>query len=80
MPGSEHEESVAFAQLLQERGLRLATDRLEALWRWITPQVEARRYDTRFYLLALPDGQLGRHDERETTRSFWATPRELLER
>lgn len=80
VPGTEHEESLAFGQLLRERGLRLATDRLEALWRWITPPIEARRYDTRFYLLALPEGQLGRHDERETTRSFWATPEELLER
>jgi 8-oxo-dGTP pyrophosphatase MutT (NUDIX family) len=80
VPGTEHEESLAFAELLRARGNRLATDRLEALWRWITPQMEARRYDTRFYLLALPEGQLGRHDERETTRSFWATPEQLLER
>jgi 8-oxo-dGTP pyrophosphatase MutT (NUDIX family) len=80
VPGTEHEESLAFARLLQDRHLKLATDRLEVLWRWITPEVEARRYDTRFYLLALPEGQLGRHDERETTRSFWATPQELLQR
>ncbi|HMJ10124.1 MAG TPA: hypothetical protein VK524_01900, partial [Polyangiaceae bacterium] len=41
--GTEHEESLAFAELLRAQGLRLATDRLEALWRWITPQAESRR-------------------------------------
>ena len=70
----------AFAELLTQRGLVADTARLHALWRWVTPEAEARRYDTRFYLLPIPKGQVGIHDQYETTSSFWATPARLLER
>lgn len=70
----------AFAALLRERGLTADTGRLEALARWITPAAESRRYDTRFYILPLPDQQQGSHDRHETTDSFWATPAEVLGR
>ncbi len=69
-----------FADALRARNLVLDTARLEAVSRWITPEAEPRRFDTRFFLLALPPGQEGAHDERETTHGFWATPDELLER
>ncbi len=69
-----------FAELLRQHGLVADTARLEPLWRWVTPEAEARRYDTRFYLLPAPTGQLGAHDQHETTSSFWATPAALLER
>lgn len=69
-----------FATLLRRHGLRVDSARLEALARWITPAAESRRYDTRFYVLALPHGQVGLHDRRETTSSFWATPAQVLER
>jgi hypothetical protein len=45
----------------------------------VTPEAESRRFDARFFLLALPRGQIGRHDDRETTMSLWARPREVLE-
>ncbi|MEB2313783.1 MAG: hypothetical protein OZ921_05715 [Sorangiineae bacterium] len=70
----------AFATLLRRHGLRADTARLEALWRWVTPTAESRRYDTRFYVLPAPEGQTGHHDEHETTSSFWSTPEELLAR
>jgi len=67
-----------FLELITERGLVLDTAGLEAMARWITPAAEERRYDTRFYVLAAPPAQHGRHDERETTSSFWATPSAIL--
>jgi len=70
----------AFAELLRDRGLVADTARLHALWRWVTPEAEAKRYDTRFYLLPMPKGQVGIHDQYETTSSFWATPERLLSR
>jgi 8-oxo-dGTP pyrophosphatase MutT (NUDIX family) len=70
----------AFAELLERHGLCADTLRLEPLWRWITPTVEPRRFDTRFYLMPLPPGQSGQHDRLETTSSFWATPEEVLAR
>jgi 8-oxo-dGTP pyrophosphatase MutT (NUDIX family) len=68
------------AAALAARGLRLAIDRLVPWARWITPEAEGRRFDARFFLLEVPPGQVGRHDEHETTMSFWATPASVLER
>jgi 8-oxo-dGTP pyrophosphatase MutT (NUDIX family) len=68
------------ADALAARGLVLDTGRLGAIARWITPTMEPKRFDTRFYLLALPDGQEGAHDNHETTSSLWATPEDLLSR
>jgi 8-oxo-dGTP pyrophosphatase MutT (NUDIX family) len=68
----------AFRELCRDRGIRIDTARIEVMSRWITPKAEQRRYDTRFYVLGAPRGQTGRHDDRETTSSFWATPSEIL--
>lgn len=70
----------ALAAALERRGLRLDLGALVPWARWITPEAESRRFDARFYLLALPAGQLGRHDDQETTMSVWASPTEILER
>lgn len=64
---------------LSKRGLKLALSGLRPFSRWVTPEAEARRFDARFFLLALPAGQVGRHDERETTMSLWARPADVLD-
>jgi 8-oxo-dGTP pyrophosphatase MutT (NUDIX family) len=70
----------ALAALLRARNLRLDLASLTPLARWITPVAEARRYDTWFYLTALPANQEGVHDQRETTSSFWGRPADVLAR
>ncbi len=60
-------------------GCKLDTAALVPFGRWITPEAEQRRYDARFYLTVLPTGQVGRHDERETTSGVWAHPERMLE-
>ncbi|MBI4954706.1 MAG: hypothetical protein HY908_21980 [Myxococcales bacterium] len=68
-----------FAEALEEAGaLVLDTAALVPFARWVTPAVERRRYDTRFYLLPLPPGQVGAHDTHETTQSLWATPAAVI--
>lgn len=66
--------------VLVERGLVLDLGSLHPFARWITPEAEARRYDTRFFVMAAPAGQSGAHDEHETVSSFWASPAEILRR
>ncbi len=69
-----------FSTTLLRRGLRLDLERLVPFARWVTPTAEARRYDTAFFLLALPAGQSGESDAHETTAGFWASPAESLAR
>lgn len=47
---------------------------------WITPVAEPRRYDTRFFIAALPDNRIAKADEREMVDAVWLTPRTALER
>ncbi len=65
---------------LEERGLTVDLGALHPFARWVTPTAEARRFDARFFLAIAPHGQHGAHDDRETTASFWATPKETLDR
>ncbi len=70
----------ALRAALTARGLRIDLASLVPFARWVTPAAEARRFDTRFFMMRTPDGQDGTHDEYETMASFWATPREVLAR
>jgi 8-oxo-dGTP pyrophosphatase MutT (NUDIX family) len=68
-----------FFEALTRREIVLDVGRMAPLARWVTPEAESRRFDARFYLLALPEGQIGKHDEHETTMSMWAKPRDVLD-
>ena len=46
---------------------------------WITPKLRRQRYDTRFFLAFMPDGQTCTPDARETTEGIWIGPKEGLE-
>lgn len=46
-----------FGQFLSRNGLVLRADLLRPWSNWITPIGEKRRYDTRFFVAVLPDGQ-----------------------
>ena len=62
----------------EEAGVRLSPADLYPWAHWITPEVEPRRYDTAFYLAALPAGQTARDLSGETTMAEWRTPAGLL--
>ena len=71
-----------FAALLAEHGARLDTDALAPWSRWITPRrpsVMNKRFDTRFFLAAVPPAQEARHDDFEVTEARWLTPRQALQ-
>jgi 8-oxo-dGTP pyrophosphatase MutT (NUDIX family) len=48
---------LSLAELLLRYGLVLRADWLTPWARWITPEIEPRRYDTFFFAAAMPDGQ-----------------------
>ncbi|MBB1244040.1 NUDIX hydrolase [Streptomyces durbertensis] len=65
---------LSFADFLAHRKLVLRSDLLSAWARWITPEFEERRYDTWFFVAALPAGQRTRDVSTESDRTVWATP------
>lgn len=73
-------EGEALARLLDEVGVSLELSELTPLSRWITPQLEPRRYDTRFYVARAPAEQRAEHDRLETVAGLWTSPQGALEK
>ncbi len=69
---------IGLSELLAARGLVLRADLLRPWARWITPEVEPRRYDTFFFLAPLPEGQLARQVGGEADRVVWMRPSDAL--
>ena len=69
---------LSFASFLSRRELVLRADLLRPWAHWITPEVEPRRYDTRFFVAALPAGQRTRDVGGEADRVTWARPDDVL--
>ena len=73
-------EEATLQDLLQTRGLFLAAREIAYIAHWITPLVEPRRYDTRFFMAAMPRGRQVRIDAREMVEAVWLSPRAALSR
>jgi 8-oxo-dGTP pyrophosphatase MutT (NUDIX family) len=72
--------STTLAEVIERERLRLALDELAYFAHWVTPQVEARRFDTRFFMAVAPGAQDASHDDHETTQGSWIVPDEAIER
>jgi 8-oxo-dGTP pyrophosphatase MutT (NUDIX family) len=72
------DRSLSLAEMLGRRGLVLRSDLLRPWSRWITPVVEERRYDTRFFAAALPDGQRTRDVGGEASEVAWVRPADAI--
>jgi len=71
-----------FNAVLGQLALRLQTRTLLPWSRWITPTIPSitnKRFDTRFFVSAVPAGQVAVHDNHETTESVWLSPRTALQ-
>ena len=72
--------SLSFADFLRDENLVLRADLLRPWANWVTPKEErTRRYDTYFFVGALPEGQRADGDNTETDRADWITPSEALD-
>jgi len=74
------EDRVSLLDVLDRRDLRPAVDRLVYVAHWITPEVEPRRFDTRFFLAALPPGRNTTFEPREMSDAIWLAPAAALDR
>jgi 8-oxo-dGTP pyrophosphatase MutT (NUDIX family) len=70
--------TLSLAGLLARRGLLLRADLLRPWAHWVTPEAEARRYDTRFLVAALPAGQSTRDTTSEAEAVEWIRPADAL--
>lgn len=70
---------LSLAGFLAEAGLVLRADLLRPWGNWVTPEAEPRRYDTRFFLAAMPPGQRADAVTTEVAHAYWQRPAEALE-
>ncbi len=74
------DRSQSLGGFLDRRGLVLRSDLLRPWAHWITPAVEPKRYDTRFFVAAIPAGQRAGDVSTEADRVAWVRPAEAAER
>ncbi|WP_102145119.1 NUDIX hydrolase [Mycobacterium hubeiense] len=73
-------KSLSFADFLRTEKLVLRADLLRPWANWVTPEEErTRRYDTYFFVGALPEGQRADGDNTETDQADWVTPAAALD-
>lgn len=70
----------SMSSVLAAESLSPRADELVWVAHWITPFGEVRRFDTRFFVVAMPDDQVPLHDDVETVDSLWVRPSDALER
>lgn len=70
--------SLGFADFLHGRGLVLRADLLGPWAHWTTPEFEPRRYDTAFFVAALPVGQITRDVSGESDQVAWMRPADAV--
>ncbi|HYS31646.1 MAG TPA: NUDIX hydrolase [Streptosporangiaceae bacterium] len=73
------DRSLSLAEMLARRNLILRSDLLRPWSRWITPAVEPRRFDARFFAAALPAGQRTRDVGGEAAAVQWISPAQALD-
>lgn len=69
---------LSLTDVLAGRHLVLRSDLLRWWGSWITPVFEPRRYDTRFFVAALPEGQVTRDVSSESDRVLWLPVRDVV--
>ncbi|HWV13215.1 MAG TPA: NUDIX hydrolase [Sphingobium sp.] len=71
---------LSLSSIIDAHGTELALDQLVPFSRWHPADAEmaARIYDTRFYLVRAPAGQIATADATENVRLFWMSARDTI--
>jgi 8-oxo-dGTP pyrophosphatase MutT (NUDIX family) len=72
-------KDVSFPDLVARENLELGLEALTPFAHWITPKTMPKRFDTAFYIVEAPEGQIARHDGSESVDSVWIHPRKAIE-
>jgi hypothetical protein len=62
---------VSFGDLLRANGLAVDAGSVQPWSRWVTPQGEVRRFDTRFFVAALPASAQAQDVTHESSEASW---------
>lgn len=74
------DRTLSFADFLRSENLVLRSDLLRPWANWVTPEAErTRRYDTYFFVAALPEGQRADGDNTESDLAGWAFPQDAID-
>jgi 8-oxo-dGTP pyrophosphatase MutT (NUDIX family) len=73
-----HGGKTTLRAVVEREHLRLALDALVLFAHWVTPPIDTRQFDTRFFMTRVPPHQTPAHDDTETTHSAWARPTEAI--
>lgn len=73
-----NDNSENWADFVQRNELDLLCHQLHYISHWITPEQQAKRYSTRFFLAVMPSGQRAVHCGGELTNSCWMTAHDAL--
>ena len=71
--------TLAWPDFLADHSVRLDAAALHYFSHWITPNSRPKRFTTRFFVAALPPGQVASHDPIELTGSAWYSAAAALE-
>ena len=72
-------QELSLIDMVRDEDLMLDVGNIHYFAHWITPEGPPRRYDTRFFVAAEPQGQVPFHDDRETVASQWIRPQDALD-
>jgi 8-oxo-dGTP pyrophosphatase MutT (NUDIX family) len=73
-----HGGRTTFRHVVEREHLRLALDTLILFAHWVTPPIDTRQFDTRFFMTRVPPHQTPAHDETETTHGAWVRPADAI--
>ena len=66
--------TISILDILENENLYLDLSSFRQLSNWITPELEKRRFDTRFFVTIIEADQIATFDKRELTESLWINP------
>ena len=74
------DNKISLLEICKKENLSLNLNNIEPFSHWITPEIEIKRFDTRFFIAYIPAKQTERHDGNELTDSVWISPKKALDK